>query len=65
MIKLLDNGNFERTDNDFCPDHRERLKYYCFLDDKALCVVCANYEDHRTHNVMRIADILEDSEKER
>ena len=43
---MLDNGNLERTDNDFCENHRERLKYYCFSDEKPLCIVCAHYEDH-------------------
>jgi hypothetical protein len=27
--------------------------------------VCAHFEDHREHNVMRIEDIMEDSEKNR
>lgn len=31
VLKLLDNGMYEKTENDFCENHRERLKYYCNL----------------------------------
>ena len=62
---MLDQGNMEKTENDFCIDHRERLKYYCFPDDKPLCVVCAHFEDHRSHHVMRIEDIVEEEQKVR
>jgi len=63
VLKLIDNGMYERTDNDFCATHRERLKYYCFNDEKPLCVVCANYEDHRDHLAKPIAEIVNEEEK--
>lgn len=54
---------YAKTENDFCPEHRERLKYYCFDDEKALCIVCANYENHREHLTKSIEDIVEEEEK--
>ncbi len=63
VLKLLDNGMYAKTENDFCPEHRERLKYYCFDDEKPLCVVCANYENHRHHLTKSIEDIIEEEEK--
>jgi hypothetical protein len=60
VIKMLDNGNLEKTENDFCVDHKERLKYYCFDDKKPLCIVCARFEDHKSHTVLRIEDIFEE-----
>eukprot|EP00347_Sterkiella_histriomuscorum_P011410 403372566 len=63
VLKLLDNGMYEKTENDFCEEHRERLKYYCFTDDKPLCIVCANYENHKGHFVKMITQIVEEQER--
>lgn len=63
MLKLLENSTYEKTENDFCSLHKERLKHYCFTCDKPLCVVCAHYENHIRHEVMAIRDVVENEEK--
>ena len=53
----------EKTESDFCVQHRERLKFFCFTDEASLCVVCANYENHRDHEVQLITEIVIEQEK--
>ena len=58
VLRLLPEANLELTSEDFCMLHRERLLHYCFDDNQALCVVCAHYQDHTTHKVRALKDIL-------
>jgi len=63
VLKLLEEGNLESTENDFCTKHRERLQHYCFTDNQPLCIVCAEYENHNKHDVKLLKDIFEEQSK--
>jgi hypothetical protein len=56
----MEEANFERTENDFCTKHRERLVDYCYDDHEALCHVCSHYEDHKMHRVKPLKEIMID-----
>ena len=62
MLRLLEEANLEQTSEDFCMNHKERLLHYCYDDNKALCVVCAHYEDHNDHKVRPLKEILAEQE---
>jgi hypothetical protein len=54
----MEETNFERTENDYCTKHREKLVDYCFDDHEALCHVCSHYEDHKSHKVKPLKEIM-------
>ena len=58
----MEETNFERTENDYCTKHREKLVDYCFDDHEALCHVCSHYEDHKTHKVKPLKEIMVEEE---
>ena len=63
MLRLEEEANLERTDDDYCPAHRERLTHYCYEDHRPLCIVCARYEDHNKHKVKKLEFILKEQAK--
>jgi len=54
----MEETNFERTENDYCTKHREKLVDYCFDDHEPLCHVCSHYEDHKNHKVKPLKEIM-------
>jgi hypothetical protein len=58
----MEETNFERTENDYCTKHREKLVDYCFDDHEALCHVCSHYEDHKNHKVKPLKEIMVEEE---
>ncbi|XP_065587742.1 E3 ubiquitin-protein ligase TRIM39 [Cyrtonyx montezumae] len=39
-----------------CPLHDERLKLFCEVDEQAICVVCRESQQHRSHTVCPIEE---------
>ncbi|TNV87483.1 hypothetical protein FGO68_gene7976 [Halteria grandinella] len=62
VLKLMEEANLERTEDDFCVQHKERLLHYCYNDNRALCIVCAQYEDHNEHEVKPLKSILKEQD---
>ncbi len=63
VLRLLEQTNYERTMDDFCTKHRERLVDYCFDDHEPICHVCSHYENHKRHTVKPLKEILVEQEE--
>uniref|UniRef100_A0A4W3GKT2 Uncharacterized protein n=1 Tax=Callorhinchus milii TaxID=7868 RepID=A0A4W3GKT2_CALMI len=42
-----------------CGEHEEKLKLFCEMDQRAICVVCAMSHDHKYHTVIPIQEAAE------
>ncbi|XP_042202515.1 E3 ubiquitin-protein ligase TRIM39-like [Callorhinchus milii] len=42
-----------------CEEHEEKLKLFCEMDQRAICVVCAMSRDHKDHTVIPIKEAAE------
>ncbi|XP_067829827.1 zinc-binding protein A33-like [Heptranchias perlo] len=42
----------------YCEEHGEKLKLYCTVDRKPLCLVCIDTETHRNHNFNPISEAV-------
>ncbi|XP_042202437.1 E3 ubiquitin-protein ligase TRIM39-like [Callorhinchus milii] len=42
-----------------CEEHEEKLKLFCEMDQRAICVVCAMSHDHKDHTVIPIKEAAE------
>lgn len=55
-----------RTEEYLCETHKEPLKLFCYTDNVAICVICAQYEEkHSEHKIKSIQLVLEKAEKEK
>ncbi|KAJ1081576.1 hypothetical protein NDU88_001755 [Pleurodeles waltl] len=46
-----------------CDEHQEKLKLFCEDDQRAICVVCRESRDHRSHNVVNILESVQEYKK--
>lgn len=52
-------ATWPRRGQDMCEEHEEKLKLYCEDDQLPICLVCGMSREHKTHNVVPIAEAFE------
>ncbi|KAF3693917.1 Zinc-binding protein A33 [Channa argus] len=52
-------GQWLQKGMDMCEEHEEKLKLYCEDDQLPICLVCGMSRDHKSHNVIPIAEAFE------
>nr|XP_033781021.1 E3 ubiquitin-protein ligase TRIM39-like [Geotrypetes seraphini] len=57
MVKKLSQCTKEEN---LCQEHEERLKLFCEKDQKAICVICRESRDHRSHTVIPIKEAVQE-----
>ncbi|XP_030053393.1 E3 ubiquitin-protein ligase TRIM39 [Microcaecilia unicolor] len=43
-----------------CEKHEEKLKLFCTEEEKAICVICKEGKDHRSHSVVPIEEAVQE-----
>ncbi|XP_030053396.1 E3 ubiquitin-protein ligase TRIM39-like [Microcaecilia unicolor] len=43
-----------------CEKHEEKLKLFCTEEEKAICVICKEGKDHRSHSVIPIEEAMQE-----
>ncbi|XP_069460805.1 E3 ubiquitin-protein ligase TRIM39-like [Ambystoma mexicanum] len=49
-----------RSEEGQCDEHEEKLKLFCEDDQRAICVVCRESRDHRSHRVVTILESVQE-----
>ncbi|XP_066524783.1 nuclear factor 7, brain-like [Hoplias malabaricus] len=49
---------------DWCREHEEKLKLFCFEDKQPICVVCYTSKKHKNHNCAPIVEAVEELKAE-
>ena len=67
-VKYVATTNMMRTEDQICPEHKEKMRLYCFTEEKPLCLSCNpsnTYSKHQTHYVKPLAAVLELAENDK
>ncbi|XP_030637858.1 zinc-binding protein A33 [Chanos chanos] len=58
------NQEQEARKEDYCSQHGEKLKLFCFQDKQPICVVCYTSKKHKNHECSPIVEAVEDLKRE-
>lgn len=50
---------FEEPEKLVCSDHQERLKLFCETDQKLVCLICRDGENHQGHTFKPVEEAAE------
>lgn len=52
-------GLFEEPEKLVCSDHQERLRLFCETDQKLVCLICRDGENHQGHKFKPVEEAAE------
>ncbi|XP_069506494.1 uncharacterized protein [Ambystoma mexicanum] len=60
LVEIVQKFDTEPRDpRDVCERHKEKLKLFCEVDQKAVCVICHMSQEHRGHTMVPIEEASE------
>ncbi|XP_030055784.1 E3 ubiquitin-protein ligase TRIM39-like isoform X2 [Microcaecilia unicolor] len=63
MVKRLSQTPVRPEEGDLCEKHEEKLKLFCEEDQKMICIICRESQDHRSHTVIPIEEAVQEYKK--
>ncbi|XP_069499160.1 E3 ubiquitin-protein ligase TRIM39-like [Ambystoma mexicanum] len=63
FVQKMNTKKRKRNEDDWCKEHTKDLTLFCRDDTKAICVLCSQSEDHRSHDVCHIYEAAQEYKK--
>ncbi|XP_030044517.1 E3 ubiquitin-protein ligase TRIM39-like [Microcaecilia unicolor] len=63
MVKKLSQCSVRPKEENLCEEHEEKLKLLCEEDLRAICLICRESRDHKSHTVIPIEEAAQDYKK--